>query len=394
MFAALLLVGLAWGLRADAIVAIPFSNQSNDRSLNWIGESIAEAVLETAHGQGLVVLDRADRAEAFQRLSLKPYVPLSRASIVKVGDELDASHVVYGSFEMFRSPSAAPESQALLKPSIRIRAWVLDLKQLRQSSEITLEGLLEDLATLQSGAAWKSVRSIDPVRWPESEPAPKSPRIRLDAIENYTRGLLAVEDAARHRFFTQATRLDENYSQPRFQLGLIYWQKEEYQQAASWFQKVLPSDVHFHEALFYSAICRYNMAEYAAAEREFERVAAHVPLNEVFSNLGCVQLRLDKLPAAVENFERALDGDPADPDYHFNLAYGLWRSKRFEEAAERFRAVLERIPEDQEATSLLGLCLKKEGPRPGDHKYEGLARIKEEYEETVYRQLKSLLEKK
>ena len=33
-------------------------------------------------------------------------------------------------------------------------------------------------------------------------------------------------------------------------------------------------------------------------------------------------------------------------------------------------------------------------PRPGDPKQEGLERVKEEYEETVFRQLKSMLEKK
>ena len=65
-----------------------------------------------------------------------------------------------------------------------------------------------------------------------------------------------------------------------------------------------------------------------------------------------------------------------------------------DEAADRFRAVLERIPDDREATTLLGFCLKREAPRPGDPKQEGLERVKEEYEETVFRQLKSMLEKK
>jgi len=55
---------------------------------------------------------------------------------------------------------------------------------------------------------------------------------------------------------------------------------------------------------------------------------------------------------------------------------------------------LERIPDDKDATLLLGHCLKKDPPRPGDPKQEGLERVKEEYEETVFRQLKSMIEKK
>jgi tetratricopeptide (TPR) repeat protein len=148
------------------------------------------------------------------------------------------------------------------------------------------------------------------------------------------------------------------------------------------------------QSMYYAGICRHYSAEYAGAESAFAAVAESVPLNEVFSNLGASQLRLGKLPQAIANFEKALEGDPADPDYHFNLGYALWHAKRFDEAAERFRAVLERIPDDKDSTTLLGFCLKREAPRAGDPKQEGLERVKEEYEETVFRQLKSMIEKK
>ncbi|HEU0123698.1 MAG TPA: tetratricopeptide repeat protein, partial [Bryobacteraceae bacterium] len=205
---------------------------------------------------------------------------------------------------------------------------------------------------------------------------------------------MSKDAALRHRFFTQAVRLDPKYSQPCFQLGLHYWETEDYTHAVQWFQRVAVYDPHYMEATYYAGICRYYLAEYGAAEGAFSTVAASVPLNEVFCNLGASQLRQGKLPAAIANFEKALDGDAADPDFHFNLGYALWHAKRFDEAAERFRAVLERIPDDRDATTLLGFCLKRESPRPGDPKQEGLERVKEDYEETVFRQLKSMLEKK
>ncbi len=385
--AALSLVLLAPVLRADATVALPLSNLSADRSLDWVGESVAEAIAEALHAEGLVVLDRLDRAEAFKRLSLRPNAPLSRASIVRIADELDASSAVYGSFEVSRPPNA--------KPSLKLSIRVLDLRNLRQSPELSAAGLLEDLAPLQDKLAWMALAAISP-QSPAAEQAflSRRPSIRVDAIENYVRGLLASDDAARHRFFTQAVRLEPNYSQPCFQLGLHYWDKEDFQHAAQWFQRVASSDPHFTQALFYFGISRHHVADYPAAETALSSVAAAVPLNEVFSNLGAAQLRQGKLPAAIENFEKALDGDPADPDYHFNLAYALWHAKRFDEAAAGFRAVLERIPDDKDSTTLLGFCLKQRPPRPGDPNQEGLERIKEEYAEGVFRQLKSMLEKK
>jgi len=387
LYVALSLLMLAPVAQADATVALPLFNTSKDRTVDWVGESAAESIIEALHGEGLVTLDRIDRAEAYQRLSLRPRVSLSRASIVKIADELDASNAIFGSYEIIRDPAA--------KATIKLTVRVLDLRKLRQTPEFAEEGLLEDLASLQNKIAWKVLTAIvaKPVAT-EVEFLARQPNVRVDAMENYIRGLLTKDEAARHRFFTQAARLDPKYSQPCFQLGLHYWAKEDYQHAAQWFQRVARTDPHYMQALYYSGICRHYVAEYGAAESAFAIVAAAVPLNEVFSNLGASQLRQGKVLNAIENFERALEGDPADPDYHFNLAYALWHAKRFEEAADRFRAVLERIPDDRDATTLLGFCLKREAPRPGDPKQEGLERVKEEYEETVFRQLKSMLEKK
>lgn len=387
LYVAISLFLLAPGAQADATVALPLFNLAKDRSVDWVGESVAEGIIEALHGQGLVTLDRIDRAEAFQRLSLRSNVNLSRASIVKIADELDASHAVFGSFAVAKEGAA--------KATLRVSVRVLDLRRLSQSAEFVEQGLLEDLAAHQSRIAWKVLNAI--VAKPEVTESgflERQPNVRVDAMENYIRGLLAKDEAVRHRFFAQATRLDPNFSQPCFQLGLYYWEKEDYQHAAQWFQKVVRTDPHYMQALYYSGICRHYVAEYAPAETAFAAVAAAVPLNEVFCNLGASQLRQGKLADAITNFEKALDGDPADPDYHFNLAYALWHAKRFDEAADRFRAVLERIPDDRDATTLLGYCLKREAPRAGDPKQEGLERVKEEYQETVFRQLKSMLEKK
>ena len=59
-----------------------------------------------------------------------------------------------------------------------------------------------------------------------------------------------------------------------------------------------------------------------------------------------------------------------------------------------FRAVLQRSPQDTEAGELLARCQKEEGPRTGDPKSEGRERIKANYEETAYRELKAELESK
>ena len=388
---ALLLASLS-ALSAASAVVLPFSNLSprnnpGDKNLDWIGESIAETIHDAVSGEGLLVLDRSDRTEAYTRLGIRPYALLTRASVVKIGDELDAHHVVYGSFEVTRQTAPA-------KSTIVIRARVLDLRRLRQSDELNESGLLEDLASLQNRLCYRTLVELLPDARPDEQSfLAKRTRTRIDALEYYIRGLLAADPAAKHRFFTQAARLDANFSPPCFQLGLYHWDQDAFREAALWFQRVRPTDPHYREANFYLGICKYRIADYAAAEQAFQLVASTVPLNEVYNNLGAAQMRRNP-SLALDSFLKALEGDQSDPDYHFNAGYALWKTGSFDVAAERFRAVLDRVPSDEQAISLLGRCLKKEPARPGDARTEGLERIKEQYQEAAFLQLKSIFEKK
>jgi len=120
-------------------------------------------------------------------------------------------------------------------------------------------------------------------------------------------------------------------------------------------------------------------------------VARSVPLNEVYNNLGAAESRTN-LPGALDNFRKALEGDESDPLYQFNVGYALWKQSNFQAAAEKFRAVLGQNPADAQASLLLARCLKQNGPRPGDTRTEGLERLKSNYEESAYLQLKAVLQ--
>jgi predicted Zn-dependent protease len=112
----------------------------------------------------------------------------------------------------------------------------------------------------------------------------------------------------------------------------------------------------------------------------------------VYNDLAAAESRANIIPAAVDNFRKALDGDSSDPLYQFNLGYALWRAGSFTAAAERFHTVLDHDPNDAVAALLLERCEKRSGPRPGDSQTEGLERLKTNYEESAYWQLKAVLQ--
>ena len=377
-------------LHAETVLVLPFFNHSESSNLDWIGESFAESVRDSLASEGLLVLGRADRLEAYRRLSLRPGAELTHASILKIGQTLDASRVIYGTYELLPPDPGKAGS----KGSLRVTARIMDLKRTRQGPEFGETGALEDLAAIEARLGWQALESISPkTAPPEQEFLRARPPVRIDAVESYIRGLLAASPEQSHRYFTQAARLDEHYSQPCFQLGRTYWQKKDYKVAEGWFQRVARTDPHYLEAQFFLGLSRYYMGDFAGAEECFQLVAHSMPLNEVFNNLGATQDRRNNSAAAVASFQKALEGDDADPDYHFNLGYARWRAGQFGAAVENFRAVLARVPNDAEATTLLGRALRQEGPRPGEARLEGRNRLKTNYDEAAYRQLQAELAK-
>jgi tetratricopeptide (TPR) repeat protein len=387
------------GLTAQTVVVAPFANTSSSSipqvsNLDWIGESIAETLREALASRGLLVLERDDVQEGYRRLRLRARAELTDASILKLGEALDSEQILFGTFSFTPAPPNAPPDT---KGSLKISGRLIDRKALRQSPEFVETGALEDLPTLESHLAWRALTLVDAKLAPsEAEFRALRPPIRLDAEENYIRGLLTASPERREKYFLQAARLDPAFTRPCFQLGKILYHRKQFSEAAGWLEKVGAADVHYREASFVLGLSRYELGDFAAAQKLFQMISDVIPLGEVFNNLAAAENRRN-LPQAVDDFRKALEADPNDPAYHFNLGYALWKRGDFTAAADRFRAVLDRSADDQMATLLLGRCLKKLGPRNGDRtplevRLLTLERIKTNYEERAYRQLKSMLE--
>lgn len=371
----------------DTVAVLPFFNNAPKSNLDWVGESVAETIREALSGAGILALSREDRVEVYQRLSVRSGVPLTHATVLRIGQSLDAAQMVFGDFELMAAPAGNPMARGQLK----LTANVVDSKRLRKGPSFTETGAVEELSLLQSRLAWQCLHYFQPHGAPsEAEFLNKRPPVRIDAVENYVKGLLSAAPEQKLKLFLLAAKLEPQYSEPNFQLGRMAFNKKEYRVSQQWLEKVASSDSHFHEARFVLGLCQYYSGDYDGAAKSLQQVAEQVPLNEVFNDLGAAQLRKNR-PESVDNFRKALEGDESDPDYWFNLGYALWRTGKPLEAEIPFRAVLDRTPDDERARELLERAKKGEGPQTGEPLNE--ERIKKTFEETTFLQLQAELKK-
>ena len=393
----LALLTITASARSATVMVLQFHNNSQYPDLNWVGESIAQKLQLEFSAADQIVLHSEARAEGLRRLGLRSDADFTKATIIKLGRSLDVDYVCYGSFDVNWATPVDSNVEAkdlpLKDSSVQIAAHFLDLRKMRDGRDLSEAGKLTDLSRLEEHLAWQSLAYLDPaVSRPMDQFLNPQKFIRLEAEESYARGLLSSTSDGQRQWFRQATILDSRFVSPAYELGKLAASRKDYRQAVNWFSRVPASDPRFADARFRMGYAAYRAGDYNAAADNFRTVAKALPLNEVYNNLGAAENQLN-MPAAVEDFRRAAEGDRNDPVYVFNLGAALLKLNRFDEAKRWLTAALDLNPEDSQAKTLLERANRREttelGARP-------LApdRLKQKVNETAFRQLKAMLQPK
>ncbi len=350
------------------VLIVPFENTSKSPGIEWIGEAFSEVLGNRLSAAGFFVIRREDRVYAFDRLGIPANVRPSRATLYRMAEEMDVDYIVLGSYNFDGR-------------SFTAHAQLLDMKRVHLSPEAVEAGALTQLVEIQNTLAWDLLRNLDATLvGPKNTYVAAQAAIRLDALEAFVRGTLATDRAVKIKYFKDAARISPDYSEAAFQLGRVYFDNKDYEQAAQWFAKVPQKETFAGEANFFLGLSYYYTGNLDKAQAAFSFVAARVPLIEVYNNLGVVASRRGQKDAA-DYFERTVQADSRDEDYRFNYAVALYRGGDSAGAAKQLKEALAIKPQDSEAKAFLDAVNKGGAVKPP------LERIKRNYDETSYRQL-------
>ncbi|HEY6351839.1 MAG TPA: tetratricopeptide repeat protein [Candidatus Angelobacter sp.] len=351
------------------LLVLPFENASSAPGIDWIGESFPEILGNRMASAPLFIISRDDRLYAFNRLGIPASAKPSRATIYEMAQQIDADYVVVGRYNFDGQTFTAS-------------AHVMDVQKLRLSPELTQSGSLTDLIKIQTALTWDilhSLRLAETVS--RNEFQAQFPPVRLDALENYIRGVIASSDPERIKRFKEAIRLEPKHTLAMLQLGKTYFKTREYDQAVHWLGRIPPSDRNSNEAQFYLGLAAFDSGQMDKAEAAFRFLSTRIPLTEIYNNLGVVSARRGEKNARTY-FEKSIQTDPNDPDYRFNLAVELCRENDVSGASRELRESLA-IHSDTEAKSFLDAL--SAGTPPKDRLPQ--ERIKGNYDESSFRQL-------
>jgi len=320
------------------LLVLPFDNRTNQPSLEWIREAAAEILSTRFASAGFQPTSRADRLYALDHLGLPQGFQPSRASSLKLAQTLDADSIVVGSY--------STEGNQIIA-----EAQLVNVPQLKMLPAVSARGEMRDMIAVFGSLAWKLTKQLDPsFSVAEETFAAAGKGVRLDAFEQYIRGITETDQAERLRHLQQAVKLSPDFSPAWMALGREDYNGQQYQEAADAFAKVDRSGPDGLEAGFYRGLSLMFSGDYPHAEQSFAEVARVLPLAEVVNNEAVAISRQGHDGTSL--YVQAAAADPNTADYHFNLAVSLKQHGNAQGALNELAQCLKLRPNDNEAQSL------------------------------------------
>ena len=333
--------------RADSstVLVFPFENLSNDRTLDWIGEGLAELIVQRLQPEpGVHVSSREERLAAFERLGIPDATMVSRATALKLGWDAGADNVITGSF------SGTPDK-------FQISARRIDMEE-GFASEIEVEGKLEDIIPLSMNLAWQLLKKIVPgTASPESDYTARPPTPR-SAFENFARGTLNQDLQKRIDLLQTAIRLYPQYGSALFQLGRAYHLQREFRMSNQTLQKLSESSPDHLQVQFMTGLNYFYLGDYLHAIPTFQQLPATY---DVLLNLGAAFSQNGDAVSAMAACKLAAGMDPLMSDAFFNMGYASFVKGDLEAAAKNLNDSLKLRGRDSEALFLLGRTYERQG---------------------------------
>jgi tetratricopeptide (TPR) repeat protein len=354
------------------LLVFPFDNRTGQPNLEWIREAAPAILGARFTSAGFAPMSRQDRMYALDHLGLPQQFQPSRATSLKLAQTLDADSIVVGSYGIDGTGFEA-------------EAQVIDAQHLRMSATVSARGEMRDLISVFDTLAWKLTRLMDPNFSVAQETfVAAGAGLRLDAFEQYIRGISEADQQERLRHLKQAVALSPGYGPAWMALGREDFNSQQYEQAAAAFAKVNRNDPDALEAEFYRGLSLLFSGSYAKAEESFGEVARVLPLGEVLNNQGVAVSRQGHDGTGL--FVQAAAADPNSADYHFNLAVSLKRHGSDASALNELAQCLKLRPNDVEAQQLTSQWKAPKTAVGPDEKAEPLERIVRTFDAVAFRQ--------
>ena len=328
------------------ILVMPFENITRDGRIFWLTEASAVLLTDDLNALGSDAITRTERQQAFERLQVPQVAVLTDATVIRIAQLVGAAQVVVGSLQA--------ENDMMV---VRARSIALDTG--RVVADVTERGPLPELfATFERIAR----RMAPPSAKSSADVEAQHPPVTV--FEAFIKGLLAETPATAVSYLRAALAGQPSFDRARLALWDVYAEQGDHALALAAVVSVPDDSPWVRRARFLAGLSQLNLKKFEETFATFKALADAAPSPALLNNLGVVQLRRSgALPAGQPAyfFNKAVDADPDDEDFLFNLGYAYWTERDSQASIYWLREAVRRNPADADAHFVLGAALAAAG---------------------------------
>jgi tetratricopeptide (TPR) repeat protein len=298
---------------ASRVLVMPFaasvdaaSPGSAGRSL-WLGQAVALLITDDLRSRGVPAVSREECVRAFDRLQLPMSSTLTRATMVRVGELLGASEIVFGDVR--------------LGARLSVRARMIRLDAGALEPDVARDGSLDEIFDVSHRVGGVLAAGLGQ---PAADDRGPDSHLPLDVFENYMKGLLAATPAAAQRFLESALKQAPRDARVLAALWAVYTGQGAHEKALGVASAVPKDSPISRQARFSAVLSLIDLGRLQGAFHELNTLYTERPAAALSNALGVVQVRRGPTPGVAPPafyFTRAAGEDPGNPDYLFNLGY-------------------------------------------------------------------------
>ncbi len=351
LFILLILVGLtqvqAQGQRYLAI--LPFSN-SGDQEYDWIARGIEEVLYEKMGNlQAVKVYERETILRILKEVGIQNESDITVRNAFAVGKETGVDVLIVGSYAVsggnlgikFRAISTYTGGNVYLN---------------------TFQGPLSDIFQILEDGILKTMQSMQlSIGASDSEMLDRQPTTSIAAFEYYCKAYVQFQKGAGMEtvagLFNQAIALDPNFWEAQYNLGVIYFNYDQYGRALSQFQKVSSQNPNFYKPYYGMGMIYFLQRDYQKAIDNYQRVLNLSPdQDRALYYLGRIYVRLDSLDRGLNYLNKSAELNPNYPPTHYYIGLANLERGWYKSAVQALRTTLKLDPENYLAHNSLGEC--------------------------------------
>jgi len=222
----------------------------------------------------------------------------------------------------------------------------------------------------------------------------------VKAFEFFSNGYIENEKPSREReivigLFRNAIREDPNFWEASYNLGIAYFNDQNYDQALEQFDRIIAALPDFEKPYYGRALILYRRNDYANAKSDFQKVIQYNPndykpyfylgkisinldqfadaqkyllkaaeinpdYSKIYLELGNIYFTQHKYRGGIPHFKKAVELDPLDKEALQKLGECYYRTQVYYSASSQFLKILETEPNDPAANFMLGITIYKQ----------------------------------